>query len=64
MTTAGNVTVTPTAIATNATDGFFRFPKCAGLPTGTPTTGEGSSVVDSTNHKLYVYLNGAWVAQT
>ncbi len=60
----GNFVIRPSAIATNATDGFFRFPKCAGPPTGTPTTGEGSAVVDSTNHKLYVYLNGTWVAQT
>jgi hypothetical protein len=61
---AGGVICRSTALATNATDGFFRFPTCAGTPTGTPATGEGSAIVDSTNHKLYVYLNGTWVAQT
>ena len=51
----------PSAIATNAADGFLYIPTCAGAPTGTPTayTGKAAIVVDSTNHKLYFY-DGAW----
>lgn len=45
------------ALATNATDGFLYIPRCAGTPTGTPTskTGKVAFVYDSTNDKLYVY---------
>lgn len=59
---AGNVAVGPAAIATNATNGFFYVPGCAGTPTGTPTayTGRVPIVVDTTNNKLYFYSGGAW----
>ena len=53
--------VGPAGISTSATGGFWTLPTCAGTPTGVPVGGEGSVVVDSTNHKPYVYLNGAWV---
>lgn len=54
--------VGPAAIATNATNGFFYVPGCAGTPTGTPTayTGRVPIVVDTTNNKLYFYSGGAW----
>ena len=53
-----------TALATNATDGFFYIPTCAGTPTGTPTakSGRAPMVIDSTNNRMYVYSGGAWVA--
>jgi len=61
---SGNVSIGSGAISTNATDGFFYIPSCAGVPTGTPTsiTGCIPLVVDSTNNKLYFYSGGAWVA--
>ena len=51
-------------IATNATEGFFYIPTCAGTPTGTPAntpTGFVPMVCDSTNNRLYIYSGGAWV---
>ncbi len=51
------------ALATNATEGFFHLQSCAGTPTGTPAsipTGQIPMVFDSTNKKLYVYEGGAW----
>ena len=58
----GGMVIGTGAIATNATDGFFYAPGCAGTPTGTPTayTGRVPIVVDTTNHKLYFYSGGAW----
>lgn len=58
----GNVVVNTAAIATNATNGFFYVPSCAGTPTGTPTafTGRVPIVVDTTNNKLYFYSGGQW----
>jgi hypothetical protein len=58
----GNVVVNTAAVATTATDGFLYIPTCAGAPTGVPTTFTGRSplVVDSTNNRFYVYVNGAW----
>jgi hypothetical protein len=52
------------ALATNAIAGFPYIPTCPGTPTGTPSgvTGYAPMVVDSTNHKLYVYTGAAWVA--
>jgi hypothetical protein len=52
------------SLATNAVDGFWYVPSCAGAPTGTPTTQSGTipMVADSTNNKLYIYSGGAWVA--
>ena len=57
-----NIVCNNAAIATNATDGFFYVPGCAGTPTGTPTayTGRVPIVVDTTNNKLYFYSGGAW----
>lgn len=68
ITTAGSVYVGSgaAALATTATDGFLYVPTCAGAPTGTPTaiTGTAPIVADSTNNKLYCYLNGAWKSVT
>lgn len=52
------------SLATTATDGFLYIPSCAGTPTGVPTakTGKSPIVMDSTNHILYVYSGGSWVA--
>lgn len=65
LTSSGNV-ITGTygaAVLTDATDGFLYIPTCAGTPTGTPTayTGKVAIVMDTTNHKLYVY-DGSWIA--
>lgn len=54
-----------TILATNATNGFAYFPTCAGTPTGVPAasfTGKAPIVIDSTNNKMYIYTNSAWVA--
>lgn len=54
-----------TALATTATNGFAYFPTCAGTPTGVPAasfTGKAPIVIDSTNNKMYIYTNSAWVA--
>ena len=51
------------ALATNATEGFFHLQSCAGTPNGTPDTiptGQVPMVYDSTNNKLYIYAGGAW----
>lgn len=53
-----------TTIATNATSGHFKFPTCAGAPTGTPDGGVGSSVIDSTNKKFYWWDGAAWIGGT
>jgi hypothetical protein len=53
------------ALATNATNGFAYLPTCAGVPTGVPAasfTGKAPVVIDSTNNKMYIYTNAAWVA--
>lgn len=57
----GNVTITPAAIATSATDRFLYLSGMAGTPTGVPTTKTGSVPLayDTTNGFLYAY-NGAW----
>ncbi len=57
----GNVVVNG-VIATTDNGGFLVIPKCAGAPTGTPSSG-GSMVYDTTNNKLYVY-NGGWKSVT
>lgn len=56
---AGNVVVGST-VATDATNGFFRIPSCAGTPTG--AAADGSMVRDSTNHKVYFRSGGNWIA--
>ncbi len=48
------------AVATNATNGFFKISTCAGTPTGAPTQGNGCLVIDTTNNKMYCYSSGAW----
>lgn len=48
-----------------ATKGFTYIPTCAGIPTGIPSelpAGTVPMVYDATNHDLYVYVGGAWVA--
>lgn len=57
----GNVTITPAAIATTATDRFLYLSGMAGTPTGVPTAKTGSVPLayDTTNGFLYAY-NGAW----
>ena len=52
-------------LATNATNGFTYIPTCAGIPTGVPAasfTGKEPIAIDSTNNKMYIYTNAAWVA--
>lgn len=51
------------ALATNATEGFFHIQSCAGAPSGTPATiptGQIPMVWDSSNLQLYAYTGGAW----
>ena len=59
---SGNVVAGNAAVATNATDGFFYAPSCAGPPTGTPTakTGRIPMVFDSVNETFHYYAGGAW----
>jgi hypothetical protein len=55
------------ALATNATEGFFMLQSCAGAPTGVPAsipTGQIPAIVDSTNNFLYLYIGGAWKKST
>jgi hypothetical protein len=56
----GNLLVGTTNTPTNATDGFLRLPTCEGTPTGVPSSGDGSMIVDRTHHKMYVYLDNEW----
>jgi hypothetical protein len=60
----GDILAGVAGFTTTSTTGHFRFPTCAGVPTGVPAAGEGAACVDSTTHKLMVYLNSIWVAQT
>ncbi len=63
----GNTFVGGAALPTNSTVGFLALPTCAGPPTGTPVdsglTGA-HTVVDTTNNKLWCYVNGAWKGVT
>jgi hypothetical protein len=57
----GSLVVSQAVLATNATAGFAYLPSCAGVPTGTPASYNGSAVViDTTNNRLYFYSTGAW----
>jgi hypothetical protein len=62
VTTAGSVAAGTGSLATNATDGFFYIPTCAGVPTGVPTTISGFApmVIDSTDNSMYIYVGGSW----
>ncbi len=62
---AGGMVIGPSALATNATDGFLYIPTCTGTPTGTPTTQTGTvaMVFDTTNNILYIY-DGSWLGLT
>jgi len=60
----GDMVVGTSALATNATGGFFHVPSCAGAPTGVPAngqTGTKAMVFDSTNNRLYIY-DGGWIS--
>lgn len=62
---AGNFTLgNGTALATNATVGFFMIPSCAGVPSGAPIgfgAGNVPVIWDSTNFRMYAYTaSGAW----
>jgi len=59
MTGTGNIVVGDAPLATTATDGFFRIPSCAGVPTG--AADDGSMVRDSVNHKVYIRSGGNWI---
>jgi len=66
LTTGGNYRFAhgTSALATNATEGFFHLQSCAGTPSGTPAsipTGQIPLVWDSTNNILYAY-DGGWVS--
>lgn len=54
-----------TAISTSATGGFVYVPAGAGAPSGVPVTETGTVplYIDSTNHKLYMYIGG-WLGGT
>jgi hypothetical protein len=54
------------ALATTATDGYTYLPTCPGAPTGVPTTQTGMApmLVDTTNSKLWVNVNGTWKSTT
>jgi hypothetical protein len=56
----GNGDSAQTVLATNVTGGFLRLPECAGAPTGAAV--DGAIVVDSTNDRLYVRVDGAWLS--
>jgi hypothetical protein len=60
MTGKGDIVIGDAPLATDATDGFFRVPSCAGAPTG--AAADGSLVRDSVNHKLYLRSGGNWIA--
>lgn len=64
FTTAGDISfpvITDTAGEVDA----FRLPALAGAPTATPTSGgEGHTVWDSTNNRMYVWTGAAWADQT
>lgn len=57
----GSCVVGSTSLPTNAIDGFFYIPTCAGAPTGTPTAyaGRAPMIYDTSNNKFYVF-NSAW----
>lgn len=59
---AGSIICGAAALATNATDGFFYAPSCAGAPTGTPTTATGRApmIIDTTNGRFYAFYGAAW----
>lgn len=59
---AGNVVLSPAALATTATDGFTYLPTCAGTPTGVPTAKAGTAamVYDTTGKHLWIYNGSAW----
>jgi hypothetical protein len=63
---ASSIVTGTAAIATTATDGFLYLPSCPGPPTGTPTvwTGTVPSVIDSTDGRVYYFINGAWKSVT
>ncbi len=65
-TDAGNVVVGTAAISTSATNGFIYIPSSAGAPTGVPTSfaGRVPIEIDTTNSKLYAYIDGAWKSVT
>lgn len=62
ITDTGSVVCGSGALATNATDGFFYGPSCAGNPSGAPAayTGRVPFVFDSTNNRLYARIAGTW----
>lgn len=71
LTSAGNYRFAhgTSALATNATEGFFHLNTCAGAPSGTPASipsGQVPMVFDTTNSRLYIYHGAAWhyIAQT
>jgi len=57
---ANRLGATSRVLTVSATTGFMLFPTMSGVPTGTPTSGEGSVVIDTQNSRLYFYSSGAW----
>ena len=47
-------------LATTATDGFLIIPSCNGTPTGTPSAGVGSMILDTSANKLWIWNGSAW----
>ena len=62
ITSQGSFITAGAVRATNTQDGFLYIPTCAGTPTGTPNakTGTVPIIYDTTNHRLWIYDNGAW----
>jgi len=58
----GNVVCNYGAVSASATDGFLYVASCAGTPTGVPRnySGRAALVIDSSNEKLWAYVNGSW----
>lgn len=64
MTTAGDILFPVISDSAGQVDAF-RLPALAGAPTATPTnSGEGYTVWDSSNDKMYVWNGSAWVDQS
>lgn len=64
MEAGGGIIVGFVPLALTATGGFFRFPTCAGTPTGVPTAGwgSGSAVWDTVGNHLWIWTGATWVA--
>lgn len=58
----GGFIVSPTTIGVSDASGHLYIPKCAGVPSSTPSQGNGALILDSTNNRVYCYSSGSWRA--